>query len=68
MDEQKEKEGKIVMEMQIGNAKIYFNDAYIIKDKEEVKRRIKDIERIIYDGIKKTPPKKDSDINSDNKK
>ena len=68
MDEQKEKEGKIVMEMQIGNAKRYFNDAYIIKDKEEVKRRIKDIERIIYDGIKKTPPKKDSDINSDNKK
>lgn len=49
------KEGHVVMETYIGNCHVRFCDDYVLKDEEEIKKQLKRIEQIIWDGIPKVP-------------
>lgn len=55
MEQQEKKEEHLIMDTYIGNCHIRFFDNYILKDKEEIEKQLKCIERIIWDGIPKVP-------------
>lgn len=47
------KEGHVVMELYIRKGRVTFCDDYVLKDEEEIKKQLKRIEQIIWDGIPK---------------
>lgn len=55
MVSEKEQEGHVVLDTYIGNCHVRSFDNYILKDEEEIKKQLKRIEQIIWDGIPKVP-------------
>ncbi len=55
MVSEKKQEGNVVLDTYIGNCHVRFFDNYILKDEEEIKKQLKRIEQIIWDGIPKVP-------------
>lgn len=50
--------GNVVMEVTLGNCHVKFCDDCVIHDEEEIKKRIRRAEEIIYNALPKTEKRK----------